>query len=113
MKQKLCACGGDLEPYGRRDRCHKCRKRHEQQMDAIKNPAHQAVAAAIKAGKLSRLDGSVPCVDCGKPATHYDHREYAKPLEVDPVCRSCNIRRGPAKDIAELWIKKAPANSQS
>lgn len=36
------------------------------------------------------------CVDCGAPARHYDHRDYNKPLEVEPVCASCNYYRGPA-----------------
>jgi len=36
------------------------------------------------------------CVDCGEKAYCYDHRDYAKPLEVEPVCRRCNVRRGPA-----------------
>lgn len=26
----------------------------------------------------------------------YDHRDYTKPLSVEPVCRSCNKLRGPA-----------------
>lgn len=33
------------------------------------------------------------CVDCGKRAHVYDHRDYSKPLEVEPVCRRCNSRR--------------------
>jgi len=50
-------------------------------------------------------DGTIPspsqmqCVDCGKQAAHYDHRDYSKPLQVDPVCRSCNAKRGPAMPI--------------
>lgn len=42
------------------------------------------------------------CVDCGQPATCYDHRYYSLPLEVDPVCTKCNINRGPALDVVEL-----------
>ena len=61
--------------------------------------AHQAVAFAIKRGKLQRLDGTVKCVDCGDIATQYDHRHYDNPLEVDPVCASCNARRGHALDV--------------
>ena len=56
--------------------------------------AHAAVGKAVKAGMLPRLDGSIPCVDCGTPAANYDHRDYLKPLDVQPVCRSCNCRRG-------------------
>lgn len=65
---------------------------------AIATPAHVAVARAIRHGTLPRLDGSIPCTDCGAPATRYDHREYAKPLDVEPVCRRCNSKRGPALD---------------
>ena len=49
---------------------------------------------AVSRGQLRALDGSVACVDCGNPAVHYDHRDYDHPLEVEPVCQSCNIRRG-------------------
>ena len=69
---------------------------------AIANPAHAAVARAIKRGLLKR-PREFPCTDCGKPAEQYDHREYAKPLEVEPVCRRCNLKRGPALDsVARL-----------
>lgn len=61
------------------------------------NP-HRAVADAVKTGGLPRLDGTIGCVDCGKPARSYDHRDYAKPLEVEPVCTKCNHQRGPAKN---------------
>lgn len=37
------------------------------------------------------------CVDCGKSADRYDHRDYSMPLDVVPVCGSCNTKRGPAK----------------
>ena len=56
--------------------------------------AHVAVGKAVQAGLLPKLDGSIPCVDCGAPAVNYDHRDYLRPLDVHPVCRSCNWRRG-------------------
>jgi hypothetical protein len=37
------------------------------------------------------------CVDCGKRATCWEHRDYGKPLDVEPTCHRCNLRRGPAK----------------
>lgn len=58
--------------------------------------AHQAVYRAVKRGALPRLDGTVDCVDCGAAAKHYDHRDYSKPLEVEPVCARCNRLRGSA-----------------
>jgi hypothetical protein len=41
--------------------------------------------------------GEYACVDCGGVALEYDHRDYGRPVEVEPVCRSCNKRRGRAK----------------
>lgn len=60
-----------------------------------KDFAGQRVAAAIKKGELRRPN-EFDCVDCGKPAQQYDHRDYNFPLKVEPVCRSCNLKRGPA-----------------
>ena len=76
--------------------------------EAIVAPALFAVARAIREGKLPRLDGTIRCVDCGQMATQYDHREYARPLDVVPVCRSCNIRRGPASDVKHLCYRYSP-----
>lgn len=69
--------------------------------------AHRYVTVAVYNGDLPRLDGSVPCVDCGKPAQEYDHRDYKKPLEVDPVCKECNAARGPGlhRDPSETATK--------
>lgn len=47
-------------------------------------------------------DGELPnpknftCTDCPRPATVYDHRDYGEPLKVEPVCQSCNVKRGAA-----------------
>lgn len=56
------------------------------------------VSIAKRAGKLPLLDGSIKCVDCGGIARHYEHRDYTRPLEVEPVCPSCNYKRGPARN---------------
>lgn len=56
------------------------------------------VRGAKRKGELPKLNEIVvACMDCGKRATVYDHRDYSKPLEVSPVCDSCNLRRGQAK----------------
>lgn len=57
--------------------------------------AHKAVAKARYEGLLQSPHG-MKCADCGGAAIEYDHRDYDKPLVVEPVCRRCNIRRGPA-----------------
>lgn len=68
---------------------------HEQRRP-FQRKANSAVSHAVAKGELPRLDGEIPCVDCGKPAQHYDHRDYSKPLDVAPVCWHCNRARGPA-----------------
>lgn len=56
--------------------------------------AHKLVNREVRRGALPHVL-SLMCVDCGKPAHSYDHRDYTKPLDVVPVCSSCNNRRGP------------------
>lgn len=58
--------------------------------------AVRAVLKAARCGQLQSVLGKL-CADCLAPASAYDHRDYSRPLAIDPVCRSCNIRRGPAK----------------
>lgn len=57
--------------------------------------AHYQVARAIRLGSLQRPH-DFHCADCGGAAIHYDHRDYSQPLAVEPVCRKCNYKRGPA-----------------
>ena len=60
--------------------------------------ANILVWKAVTNGKLPRLGSTlVKCTDCGERATDYDHRDYRKPLKVEPVCRKCNLERGPGK----------------
>ena len=59
--------------------------------------AHRYVSVAIYNGDLPKLDGTIKCADCDAPAAEYDHRDYKKPMEVEPVCRACNQARGPGK----------------
>lgn len=61
----------------------------------VAHKAHRYVNKAIRDGYLPCLTTLV-CADCGSQAQVYDHRDYSKPLEVEPVCHSCNVRRGPA-----------------
>lgn len=57
--------------------------------------AQRMVGLAVRLGYLKQISQCL-CVDCGAAATDYDHRDYNKPLDVEPVCRSCNFKRGPA-----------------
>lgn len=59
--------------------------------------SHAAVQGAVKRGLLPNLKtGEYACTDCGGVAHEYDHRDYARPFDVEPVCRSCNKQRGTA-----------------
>lgn len=59
--------------------------------------SHSLVQQAIKRGLLPDLkSGDYACADCGDVAHEYDHRDYGRPFDVDPVCRRCNKRRGTA-----------------
>lgn len=62
--------------------------------------AQGRVAKARREGVLAD-PRAFPCTDCQGDATEYDHRDYNKPLEVEPVCRGCNVRRGRA--IPKQW----------
>lgn len=73
---------------------------------AVSMQASSRVHRAVAVGLLPDLrTGNVACADCGKQAFAYDHRDYSKPLVVDPVCRSCNGKRGAAAPLATALIE--------
>lgn len=78
-------------PIGARVMCGDCADLHDKESRA----AIAKVFRAVQRGDMPRA-AELACVDCGSPASVYDHRDYTKPLAVEPVCRSCNARRGSA-----------------
>lgn len=84
------------------DHCRFIRRQNYGKQRPIKSPlavwAVAVVNAAVRKGILPRITASVRCTDCGEPANCYDHRDYLKPLSVDPVCSACNYRRGRGKN---------------
>jgi len=62
---------------------------------AAQRRAYCVIFGLLEAGVLPPAE-NFPCADCGATARLYDHRDYDKPLSVDPVCRACNYKRGPA-----------------
>lgn len=77
-------------------------------------PVYRAVHRAVARGEL-RPAKDCKCVDCNGQAAVYEHRDYAKPLEVDPVCRGCNRRRGSAANnphpvFDPRWRKPMPTS---
>lgn len=71
----------------------------DSERERLRKNCGNAVKQAIKGGRLARLDGSIECIDCGDVADRYDHRSYHRPLDVEPVCRKCNQKRGPAQPL--------------
>jgi DNA-directed RNA polymerase subunit RPC12/RpoP len=72
--------------------CDRCR--HER--FAVQKRAANALSNGLRHGLVESYMGKA-CVDCCEPAQCLDHRDYTKPLEVEPVCLSCNFYRPPAK----------------
>lgn len=110
-------CRGPVEQavYGGRKvrppvRCRPCAKRRYDQRKAIAGRAHFEVAKAVRAGALAH-PSKLHCSDCGRPAAQYDHRDYTKPLNVAPVCRSCNVMRGSADVWRELASTPEPTKA--
>lgn len=86
-------------------RCPVCRDawREYKQVGCGRLAASNEVARARRRGDLKSPRECV-CVDCGVQAIEYDHRDYAKQLDVVPVCRRCNLRRGAAKPVAAFVV---------
>ena len=57
--------------------------------------AHGLIWKAKQEGFIPAASDS-NCLDCGVQASEYDHRDYDKPYNVEPVCRRCNAIRGMA-----------------
>ena len=105
MKSLHCIACGVLKELGRAgcDKCGECyragtaewAKRHIANRP-LQKEAQQAVVEAVRRGHMppARV---LMCVDCGKQAGVYDHRDYRRPLHVEPVCYSCNGKRGAAE----------------
>lgn len=58
----------------------------------LRAAAHKFTRAAVENGFLL-APKDCKCTDCAKQATCYDHRDYGRPMDVEPVCLSCNSRR--------------------
>jgi hypothetical protein len=60
---------------------------------------YRKVRAAIERGELEPIGPKTKCIDCGDKAYGYEHRDWLKPLDVVPICRACNWKRGPAANL--------------
>lgn len=106
VRARCCVCGTvELATgAGNFSRCTACKAAgrcppsYTRRESLGRDTAMALVAGAIRAGELPHPRG-LKCADCAGPAIEYDHRDYGRPLDVAPVCRSCNLRRGPGKPI--------------
>ena len=96
-ERKCVDCGASLaHKHGGTIRCIPCVKILRGKSNVTPQQACATIVTlAVKAGILPKQRSQL-CVDCGDMARSYDHRDYMKPLEVEPVCVSCNNKRGPA-----------------
>jgi len=72
----------------------------------LRHDAIMAIGKEVHRGRMQRLsESSVKCTDClTELATCYDHRDYSAPLDVEPVCQSCNFQRGFAfRTLETIW----------
>lgn len=109
--RKCHGCGRAHLAMHEMSECRDCSFVRHCYQAGVRGPASYAVAKAVKLGQLPKLDGSIACVDCGGIATDYEHRDYSKPLDVEPVCRSCNKLRGPAKGHESLVLRRSKAHA--
>ena len=97
---RVCAgCGDTFTPHkhgGHALYCIPCREKSMRVRGALSSKIKQA----IKRGELAPITADTKCIDCGSPAYGYEHRDYSKPLDVVPICRRCNWRRGAAGNLS-------------
>ena len=98
MRTTCIQCGDSIKPYANRKYCSPCGStmKYPRIISGPKNDnemARRITTFAVRVGFLP-LPTDFPCVDCGKPAKCYEHRDYSKPLDVVPVCIHCNKVRG-------------------
>jgi hypothetical protein len=73
----------------------------------------RSVQRAVKIGWLPDLrSGEYACVDCGGMADRWEHRDYSKVLDVEPVCHKCNMARGMGKMPALTEFQKRDATEK-
>lgn len=104
MYERFCLMCGvvDVAPRGGQTMfCLGCGPKANGRNGAAK--AWRAVHREVAAGRLPPAQ-TCSCVDCGAPAKDYDHRDYNKPLDVSPVCRACNKKRGPAIPLGGVGL---------
>jgi len=61
-------------------------------ISALKAQAQSIAIYATRTGKMPKA-AKCACVHCGEQARENHHEDYAKPLEVMPLCKKCHVER--------------------
>jgi hypothetical protein len=83
--------GRKSDPEARRRNAKASAARHPE-----RRKAREKVKDAIRRGDLPPARERA-CVDCGARAAAYDHRDHARPLDVESVCHECHGKRSRAR----------------
>ena len=102
---KCFRCGHEWIPKVENIRtCAKCRSPYwnkaKSKLDYMK--MRNWAVGVVQMSKYKNLLESASkkkCVDCGNNANHWEHRNYSRPLLIEPVCQSCNIKRGKTEEL--------------
>lgn len=78
------------------------RRRRWRAANPEKHHAHQAVARAVRTGRIERASA---CQVCGAvdAVLHAHHADYSKPLEVEWLCPLCHGERHVSKEMSERY----------
>jgi hypothetical protein len=108
LSPRKCIDCGDEFRSPKAERCEDCQRVNYlyRNFGTGRYLAGMEVCKARATGALPSAKG-FRCADCDRQASEYDHRDYSKPLTVEPVCRRCNSRRGHAQpkdwSFDEFW----------
>lgn len=100
MSRHCADCGADISRRCTTARyCFACTYTRSGRGGAAQ--AWSAVNRAVARGEL-RPAREFNCTRCGqRPALDYEHRDYSAPMDVKPVCRSCNRLLGAGRRTTE------------
>jgi hypothetical protein len=92
---KNCACGNEARSGQRTcSICHATYMREWRKLNPMSQEQRRKDAARSYAGVYKRRGKLIqqPCAACGDPKSEMHHHDYAKPLEIEWLCRKCHMR---------------------
>ena len=78
------------QPSGLQTACKDCHRERVKRTPG--RHARSVLNWQISYGNMSKASER-KCEDCGIQAEHYHHEDYAKPLDVVPLCQACHTKR--------------------